>query len=603
MDVIKIRRVFSFAFWLCASNLTLALENADRPLFQALKCSDVALMPGWEYNDVRSSADLNPAVVAWGEDAVWGTDIRVKNAEKYRQMGVKLIAANVWMLTATKEQLTQSEALLNASCQDIDGNRIAPPWLTGELKGVKDYWGCTNQPAFREQLRERVRNGMLSGANMLHLDDHMGTAAAAEQAGGCFCDSCMAGFRAWLENNVSNVELKKWGVSDISNFNYKTFLIEQGVTSRAIYGSKVSSLPMRNLFLAFQKASVADFVLELKTLAEHTLGQPVPLGINAWNLSPSHLSNAHLADYFSNEMRHYGVESEQPPFNYKLADALDKPMFATATGDDWTKINIGNETERVRSWLAMSYAFGHYFMYAFRQWAFNPDTGTNWYEPPVSVYKPITDFVTMHRDLLDGYRPAANIGVLYSNKAQREGDKRLHQLVLTLHQHSVQFRMLIAGDSQLQHRLAEADADGLAYVCIIPGQSLPKGQQKIVDKWVRQGKAGRCEGVEKMKISRIAITENSGRKVSSVWGMVRSHPERPSVIHILNQALDEKSGAPIPHKNLFINIPVDLTGSFSSAKIHSPGKKSYVLSPLKSEEKSKILPLPILERWTIIQLQ
>lgn len=559
-------------------------------------------MPGWEYKDVRSVADLNPSVVAWGEDAVWGMEARAKNAEKYRQMGVKLIAANVWMLTATKEKLAQSEALLNASCRDIVGDRIVPAWLTGELKGVKDYWGCTNQPVFREQLRERVRNGMLAGANMLHLDDHMGTAAAAEHGGGCFCDACMVGFRDWLKTHVSKTELKQWGISEVSQFNYRTFLIERGVSSRAIYDARVKGLPMRNLFLRFQRQAVADFVQELKLLAEQTLGQPAPLGINAWNLSPTHLSNAHLADYFSNEMKHYGVEAIEPPFNYKLADALAKPVFSTATGDGWTKVNIGGETERVRTWLAMSYAFGHHFMYAFRQWAFNPETGTNWYEPAVSVYQPITDFVSSHRDLLDGYRPAATVGVVYSNAAQREGDPRLSQLISRLHQQSVQFKILAVGDEYLQHRIQVSDAEGLDFICTLPGQTVTSDQQRVLEAWTKVGMAGTCSDERINKFHRISVSLDPADNSANIWALQRVGNNKQSVIHLLNLHLNEKTGAPIPAQRITLAIPKELTGGFTSAEVYSPGKETRLIKPSARGAGQQVLELPTLERWAVVRL-
>jgi len=570
----------------------------------SLQHSDIVLMPGWEYRDVNTVSPLNPSVVAWGEDAVWGTAERKKNAAKYRQMGVDLLAANVWMLTATKEKLVESEPLMNATCLDIEGARIVPSWLSDDTKPVRPYWGCTNQTAFRQQLRERARNGILAGANMLHLDDHMGTAAAAEHSGGCFCDACMRGFREWLQANYSEQALKALGIGDIQHFDYAALIKSAGLDTREKYDANVKQLPLREEFLAFQRSAVADLVAELKAIAAEAHGAPVPLGINSWNLGPTHMSNAHIADYFSNEVKHFGVEKEHPPFVYKLADALDKPVFSTATGDGWSKVNAGEESERVRHWLAMSYVFGHQFMYAFRQWAFDPESGTSWYEPPVSVYQPITDFISANKNLFDGYESFAKIGVLYSNKAMAEGDERVRALTQKLHENSVQFRLLAAGDIYLQKRLQKSDAEGLDYICVVPNQLLPDGQQTIVDDWIKAGIAGDC--TEKDFATARIVVKQDGEVMNDVWALLRMRDQKSAVLHLFNQAIEAKGGAPIAQENLTIQIPETLLGRVRHVTVHAPRLEEQKIKTkrvkLGNNLKAAEFGLDKINRWAVVEL-
>lgn len=554
-------------------------------------------MPGWEFVDVDTAAPLRPTLVAWGEDAVWGADTRAQNAVKYEAMGVRLLAANVWMLTATKEKLVDSPDLVNASCVDIEGERIVPPWLEGDLNGVPDYWGCTNQPAFREQLVQRTRDGIAAGANLLHLDDHLGTAAAAEHSGGCFCDACMAGFRSWLKAEFDAGELAAREISAIDEFDYKAYLAARGIDDRRSYDARVSSLPLRQEFLGFQRAAAAAFIEELRTQAERSRGGPVPLGINAWNLEASQLANAHLADYFSNELSHYGKEGSDPPFFYKLADALGRPMMASATGDDWAKINAGDESERVRSWLAMAYAFGHHFMYSFRQWAFDPASGTSWYEPDVEIYRPIAEFVTNNARLLDDYEPVANVGVLVSNDARADGDTRAMRLALALHDQSIQFRLIVAGDGILDHELRSTDADGLSRVCLFPSQQLSAEQQRVVDQWLLDGLAAECEDPSEISTPRVRFAGGV-----SVWGLVKQKSSGEVVVHVLNRNLIEHTGAPVPVEHLEVTLPYSLVGEVTAIRAHAPEHEPTPL-PLRTLDDSVVVSLPRLERWSLLEIE
>lgn len=561
-----------------------------------LQHADVVLMPGWENQNVGNAAPLHPKIVAWGEDAVWGTAERKRNAQKYRAMGVNLIAANVWMLTATKEKLAQSQALQDASCRDIAGDKLIPPWLDDG----QSYWGCTNQAAFRAQLRQRVRDGMLAGANLLHLDDHLGTVAATAH-GGCFCDACMEGFNHWLAQNISPAQLKALGVRELVHFSYRDYLHDLGVKTRADYLARQANLPLQQEYLQFQRAAINDFVQELKTLAEKTHGSYVPLGINAWNLVPSQLANAHLADYFSNEIKHYGVEASHPPFAYKLADALGKPVFATAAGEGWSHINHRKQTQRVRQWLAMSYVFGHQFMYAFKQWAFDPERGTNWYEPTIEEYAPVTDFVTQHSDLFNDYEALAPVALLYNAVAERSDEQPLRRYVEQWHRQSLQFRLLAAGDNVLKTRLKPGDIAGLAFVCRIDNSDLVDQQNSVFEAWQKAGKAGKCDALPQPENYRIAVRDRNQKDLPGVWALARVHNSRPPVVHLLNQNFDDR-GAPQPHSEITVALPSPLLGRVSAVHLHRPQRSSVTLNVLTTPQGPQVT-VPELEYWAVLQLQ
>ncbi|HVU25751.1 MAG TPA: hypothetical protein VHE13_16590, partial [Opitutus sp.] len=396
-----------------------------------LRRADVALMPEGTPEDYGLFAPLHPTVVAWGEDGLpaldGGEPARAGLARKgaaYRKLGVRLLAANVWMLTATEQYLHAHPELLDATCVDLWGRKILPPWLAdADYQGVKPWWGCTNSPKFQAQLLARMRAGLAAGATMIHLDDHSGTFACASFAGGCFCDYCVAGFRAWLKANVTGSDLKAAGIDEAGAFDYREFLLQRGYEDRAAYIAAAAKrdVPLRDWYLAFQRDAAIAFIRRMQAEAARIAGRPVAFGVNAYDLLPVQLFDAHAVDYFANEVEQFDKEDLVPPVVYRLGEALGRPTFATGTGEDWIKYRQAQATTRVRGWIAEAHAFGQYFMYAWKKWGFSEKTGTLWTEVDPAVFRPMTEFISGHPGLFDGCANAAAVGLLYDDAAAEAG--------------------------------------------------------------------------------------------------------------------------------------------------------------------------------------
>ena len=248
-------------------------------LRRRLKHSDIALMPDWNPNDTGVFQPLHPSVVAWGNDPVHYLDhpeYLKRLSRKYHELGIKLQACSVWMLTATARVLRERPRCLDAVCLDLAGQRIVPPWLDSEEEGVKPYWGCTNHPLFRRLLIARARAGILSGANLLHLDDHLGTCNAVLKAGGCFCKHCTTGFRHWLKKKFTRHELTGRGIQKIDSFDYRSMVKGTRRASRLpspADGAR-GEVPLHAEFLNFQREAAVNFVRELRGLAQKTARHP-----------------------------------------------------------------------------------------------------------------------------------------------------------------------------------------------------------------------------------------------------------------------------------------------------------------------------------------
>ncbi len=579
-------------------------------LKQELKHSHIALMPEWKPKDIATFRPLHPSVVAWGSDAVHSLgnpQALRKLTEGYRELGIRLQACNVWMLTATSRVLHDKSEYQDAVCLDIAGERIVPGWLDGTYKGVKSYWGCTSHPLFRTQLVERVRAGIESGANMLHLDDHLGTCAAVNHSGGCFCDYCMAGFRDWLRTNLDETELAQKDIADVKTSDYRDMVRKAGFTTREAYkkGTRQKKIPLREEYLAFQREAAARFVRELGGIATQTAGKPVPVGVNSYNLSPTQLATSHEANFFANEVQHYAVEETIPPLVYLLGTALGKPVFSTGSGHCWIKVGQHNDVTRVRRWIATAHAFGHYSMYAYKKWGFSKETGTQWYMTPIETYEPLCRFITENADLFDDYEPVAQVGVLYDNRACGKNRWGVRKVCRALHDANIPCGLAVAGDGWLRHELTRAEVERFELV-VVPTDAKPTGEQAaLVDDAIERGRAIPWAGVEGIlgRVPRLLSVQGAG----GVWTLPRRKPGQaggPTVIHLLNQDYDAESDMMRRKAGFTVFVANKLTGDrpFTSAALFSFERRPQSLTISRSDDGIAVT-IPELDLWAVLRLQ
>ena len=594
---------------------------------EIVRHSDVALMPEAIPDDISVYKPLHPRIIAWGEDPIDYTagnspltNPRLAlNSRRFKSIGIEQAATNVWMLTATGRYLYEHPEYQDAVCVDIAKGKIVPPWLDASFKGIRPWWGCTNNPRYRDLLEQRVRAGLQAGASLLHLDDHNGTSACAEFAGGCFCVWCQAGFRSWLKNHFSSAELAAMGISSIQDFRYADMVRRAGLTARQSYieGTWQNRVPLHAEFLAFQREAATAFVAHLKEIAADTLGRPIPLGVNSFNLQPTGLQDAHVVDYWACEVQHFGVENLVPPLVYKLADALGKPAFVTGAGEDWVRFNQTHCTTRVRRWIAQSYAFGHYFMYAYRKWGFSQATGTVWTVIAPEIYRPLTQFLHRFPQLFDGYEPLATVGLIYSNAdfmngpweardtaTDRKAAWEARDICRGLLDAGVQFRILAAGNDWLKQRLSPDQAQGLSQVIRPDTLTLDSGQKAVVESWEKQGLCvpwSRAMNQLHQLPGRIT-TNVPGR----VWCLPRqAGPDRPLIVHLLNQDYKESSDSMVSQKGLEVRLDLRLWPGLQSTRsviLHTPESDPRSV-PFVIEQDALVVTVPILSLWGVLAVK
>ena len=610
---------FSLYFSLCILLLLSACGGTEDPgvpvsnSLSELKHSHITLMHGRGEQQSEMFKLLQPSVIAWGSDPVRQMDDLEsfrKTLKLYEEKGVILNASNVWILTATNTVYHDDPRYQEAVCVDIEGVPVIPFWREDAFyKGVPDYWGCTNHPLFRAQCKERVIAGMNSGATMQHIDDHLGTYAACFMEGmaGCFCEHCMEGFRNWLNKAYSESDLVSKGIEDPQAFDYAAFLRSRGIVNREIYlgAREKEEIPLFEDFLDFQREEAAEFIKVLGAVADSTAGQDIPIGVNAYNLAPRHLSTAHYADYFCNEVQHYEHEDSVAPLSFMLGTALGKPVFATGTGVCWVYAQRDKSVTRVQRWIAGAYSFGHYFMYSNSQWGFTEETGTISYQVPLSIYEPLCSFITENTDLFDGYEAVAQVGLLYDNSACNDGDWWVREVNRDLHYANIPTALVLKEDKQLRfstppEQLEEYD------LLLVPEGSLTEEPINELFKTAREeGKLMEWTGVDEL-VTRIdpQVKLTGGEKIWTLPRQKISEEGPELVIHLLNQDYDAASDRMKRKTDIDLFVSRRLSGGdpASSAWIYSPGSQAVELE-VEQAEGGTTIKVPELDLWAIVKIK
>ena len=383
------------------------ITTATKPPLPVLKHSDVAFMYA---SDEQAYRAYGATFVAWGGAS------RPEQVKMHHDLGIRC-TGSMWCLTAGARNLFDNAELREAVARDLEGKPIAVPWLFDHTyKDMKTYFGCTNHPVFREHCRQQVREQMRAGADGLHVDDHLGVAQAATAFGGGLCDYCIAGFRDYLKAHATPEQLAKAGVKDLEKFDYRD-LIRQYATTQEQYRKVQYKIPLMDLFAQYHLEAAAEFVRELGEVGAKAAGHPILLSANACLPEKRHVVVAkyltHIVCEVSFNARQGTAKLDQAIGAFDMARSLGKPLVATAFGWDWSHIKATNAEELVRFWIALTYAHGQWFMapHPTRQWCFNNELGTHWYQAPVEAYAPVYQFIRKNAKWFDDFEPSDVSGI------------------------------------------------------------------------------------------------------------------------------------------------------------------------------------------------
>lgn len=576
---------------------------------QLILRSDVAALG--HYKEIETYQAYKPTVIAWGWPLAyprWLTaqerkgEIQSKIDIAYQQ-GIRLLTTNIDMVTATAWVLAEKPELQKAVVRDIHNNPMLVYWFEHvTYEGVPTYWGCTNNPSYREHIKDKVKLGVSLGANALHLDDPRGSAWL--ENGGCFCDYCITEFRHHLKEQYSKKELAEIGIDKIDSFNYREMIGPMFQSSDAFKSAyrnhKYIPLILEYESFLFHRASA--FLNELASVAKQvSQNTAFPISANTYNMEPRYMIAAEDLDLFVTEVDHQNHAGLEPVFAYKLSDALGKRIILTANAVDWGLIKNSDNTSLVQSWIAMAYAFGHQFMTPYRQWVFVNHRQTTNYLGPTDVYSPIYRFVGEHRDLFDGYEAAAQMAVIYNHNALKKGNEYIYETCGQLAKANIQFDMIVAGDDWFSPRLETSLADPYQHIIIPDSTTLGYGQQATVDRWVSESRAGYFRNIENIAESIHPWIQTSSS--TQLFAVARVKKDSGAVVHLINPVRKENKEF---QKQLDIELKIsqDLIGGREPMRVtfHSLFGGSMSLD-FSVKDESILIKVPELKLWGIVKLE
>lgn len=564
--------------------LTLAVlglcQLAATAQIPVLRPSDVVFM----YQAPREIYEgYGATLLAWGETP---TPASLRQAA-----GIKFFGS-VGMVTEFSRYYDRNPTTYEAGlCRDLDGHPFKIPWLTDhQHKGVPFWWCCTRQPRFREFVRDRVVETVKAGAYGVHIDDHLGTAGSL-WLGSCYCDCCVSEFRDYLRNlPPGSVDVT---IDAPATFDFRHAL-KNWLSKNP--GRTFSDHPLWPEYRIFQLQGAAKFMAELRELAATTAGHPVPMSANAGLTWGPHLNDYLSLDFFSAEIEHHaaaGKMSDDPVVAYRLADAVGRPLAATASGGDWAFIKEKNLPGLVRGWIALGYAAGNSLMAPNRQWCHTPEKGTHWYEGPREQFAPLYRFVRDHRSLFDDYENLPAIIVAYSQTTYDSHPEMLMNACRKLSQANLPFRLALGGNRAVPRALATSDFRGLAPVLVLSEADFAAADRKLL---ATLDTGRRIDSVDAAIAKLKPVIRVQGNQPVRLFP--RAKPGSVT-IHVVNWNYDATTDRFEPLQNLQLAIDGARLGlrELTSATAYQPGVPEQTV-----QIKNGAATLPEVPLWAVLKL-
>lgn len=482
--------------------------------------------------------------------------------------------------------------------RDLDGRPVKVPWLTDhQHEGVPYWWCCTRQPRFREYLEERVAGTVRAGAVGVHLDDHLGTAGSLFLET-CFCDRCVDGFRAHLAG-LERSALAALGVADATDFDFRAAARSWRAAAPPGTARRLEDHPLWREWSTCHLRSAAAWMKDLRALAARSAGRAVPISANAGLLWPNHLADYQAVDYFSAEIDHEAASrgwSDRSLFACRLAEAMGRPLAATASGQDWAFVKELGLSGLVRGWIAASYAAGQMLMAPHRQWCHTEEKGTHWYDGPSAAYAPLYRFVREQQALLDGHETHAEVALVMPHASYVAERDRWLDWGRRLAAANVGYRLVVGGDAVVDRAIAARELAGVQAVVSPRPMSLQERDRATV-------------AAARSRVPLVATVEEAIGAVRPAVLVEGAAPVRVlprvgaegAVVHVLNRAYDESADAVRPLEAVGLRLDLGALGvaGARTARLVRPGAEPRDV-PVTAEGR---LRFDLTDGWTLVAVR
>ncbi len=225
------------------------------------------------------------------------------------------------VVNADGEEVT--DILEECAQRDIHGNPCHAQWIECPGREHWNYMMDRNNPVWREYLKAIVRIQVDAGVHGIHFDEAE-VPITSLQYGGCFCRTCMRGFREYLASLPISERPSELAGIELAKFHYGEFLLERGHD----FKENRESAPLFYDYLRFQRINIARY---FKELADYTreyaasVGRRVLVSGNFFHLFDHYYALEPSVDVIVAEMRN--TTYRQPSwYRYAAGFGGSKPV-------------------------------------------------------------------------------------------------------------------------------------------------------------------------------------------------------------------------------------------------------------------------------------
>jgi hypothetical protein len=251
-----------------------------------------------------------------------------------------------------------------------------------------------------------------------------------------------------------------------------------------------------------------------------------------------------------------------------MADAMGRPLAATASGQDWAFVKEHGRSGLVRGWIAAAYAAGHGLMAPHRQWCYTEEKGTHWYEGPREAYAPLYRFVRENRALLDGYEAWAEAGLVMPHRSFVADRERWIGMGEALAAAGVPYRIVIGGDEVVDRPIEPRDLQGLRVLLSPAPEDLLPADRAVVE----------AAALPVRRLATVGEAIAASRTVAAVEGdlplrlLPRVGPGG-AIVHVLGRAYDSRQDTVGTVRDVSLRIDLEALGvaGCRRARVVAPG--------------------------------
>ncbi|WP_076419582.1 carbohydrate-binding protein [Colwellia sp. UCD-KL20] len=482
--------------------------------------------------------------------------------------------------------------------------------------GYNNNWLSNHSPAFVPHMKSQVDQILKSNPDKLMFDTQTNSTRSTDMRtfGGDFNDYAMENFRIWLDKKYSSSELTAMGINNINTFNYREFLLAQGVTHTSFMNAADTisgNVPLLEDFIYFNRdvwnqkfAEVLDYIRQQRPDIE--IGASTHLFE-----SRGYIFNENIT-FLSGELN-LGARTTiaELPTNIlvhlKGAEAVEKTLAYFPYPWEFAELRDQDAPRFGRGWVAQAYAYGGLFSIPANVWV-GGSTGENTWSPGADNYRDIYQFIRAQEDLFDNYKSYSKVGLVHAMYSSMkagfiDGGNQIQSSVKLLTEDNINFDLLVFGDAGYPVVPRSSDFDKFDHIFYDGDLNyLTTEQRSVLDaqgsKVKHIGQRGTIDGIE-INVSVNGAVSND--TVSAVSRIHETNANAPYVVHLINRPF--AGGATPTLNSVEVAIPQGyFPEGVTSAILHLPDGTNTTLVVSTKGNGDAVVTVNNLEVWGIIEL-